>query len=180
MAASCAFYSSLGLVKSFDSPAFATFSAAAPVTEVNNRLHINLEYDKRWLPPPPTREAAAAAVEAAGARAGAVEAAAAAGTSGGGGGGAGRDDKAGRAAELSPSSPSPQRRWGRAVIFVADVDAVHDKLLAAGYASHAPAPPADAPWGERYFHALDPVGHELSFASPIYSHPRWQAGWGEQ
>ena len=24
--------------------------------------------------------------------------------------------------------------------------------------------PADAPWGERYFHVLDPDGHELSFA----------------
>jgi len=24
--------------------------------------------------------------------------------------------------------------------------------------------PADAPWGERYFHILDPDGHELSFA----------------
>ena len=27
--------------------------------------------------------------------------------------------------------------------------------------------PADAPWGERYFHIKDPDGHELSFAKPI-------------
>jgi uncharacterized glyoxalase superfamily protein PhnB len=29
------------------------------------------------------------------------------------------------------------------------------------------AEPADAPWGERYFHVLDPDGHELSFAKPL-------------
>jgi hypothetical protein len=29
--------------------------------------------------------------------------------------------------------------------------------------------------GERYFHVLDPDGHELSFATPQYSHPRWAA-----
>ena len=29
--------------------------------------------------------------------------------------------------------------------------------------------------GERYFHLLDPDGHELSFATPQYSHPRWTA-----
>ena len=30
-----------------------------------------------------------------------------------------------------------------------------------------PEVPLDAPWGERYFHMLDPDGHELSFARPI-------------
>ena len=29
------------------------------------------------------------------------------------------------------------------------------------------AEPADAPWGERYFHVRDPDGHELSFARPL-------------
>ena len=29
--------------------------------------------------------------------------------------------------------------------------------------------PADAPWGERYFHVRDPDGHELSFARPLSS-----------
>ena len=29
--------------------------------------------------------------------------------------------------------------------------------------------------GERYFHVLDPDGHELSIATPQYSHPRWAA-----
>jgi len=27
--------------------------------------------------------------------------------------------------------------------------------------------PQDASWGERYFHMLDPDGHELSFARPL-------------
>ncbi|MHC4164482.1 MAG: VOC family protein, partial [Planctomycetota bacterium] len=29
------------------------------------------------------------------------------------------------------------------------------------------AAPADAEWGERYFHITDPDGHELSFARPL-------------
>ena len=27
--------------------------------------------------------------------------------------------------------------------------------------------PQDATWGERFFHALDPDGYKLSFATPI-------------
>jgi hypothetical protein len=30
-----------------------------------------------------------------------------------------------------------------------------------------PDSPRDASWGERYFHMLDPDGHELSFAHPF-------------
>ena len=29
------------------------------------------------------------------------------------------------------------------------------------------AAPRDAEWGERYFHLLDPDGHELSFAKAL-------------
>jgi catechol 2,3-dioxygenase-like lactoylglutathione lyase family enzyme len=55
--------------------------------------------------------------------------------------------------------------WGRAIFWVADVDATHAALVAAGY---SPAmPPSDAVWGERYFHVLDPSGHEISFARPL-------------
>lgn len=55
--------------------------------------------------------------------------------------------------------------WGRAVFRVDDVDAMHDRALRAGL---APATtPADADWGERYFHIHDPDGHELSFARPL-------------
>ena len=62
----------------------------------------------------------------------------------------------------------PERRWswwGRAIFYVDDVDAVHRTALAAGLAPSTE--PADAPWGERYFHLTDPDGHELSFARPL-------------
>lgn len=55
--------------------------------------------------------------------------------------------------------------WGRVIFHVDDVDAMHDRAVAAGL--RPSAPPADAPWGERYFHIRDPDGHELSFARPL-------------
>jgi catechol 2,3-dioxygenase-like lactoylglutathione lyase family enzyme len=55
--------------------------------------------------------------------------------------------------------------WGRAIFQVADVDAVYERACSTGL---VPAfAPRDAPWGERYFHIVDPDGHELSFARPI-------------
>ena len=138
MAASCDFYGgALGLVKTFSSPVFATYSAEAPVTELNNRLHINLELDMKWEAPPPPSTSPA-------------------------------------------SSPLPlpsTRRWGRAVIFVDDVDLIHERLVGAGI--RIAKPPMDAPWGERYFHVIDPNGHELSFAKPDYTHPRWSGTFGD-
>lgn len=59
----------------------------------------------------------------------------------------------------------PDRVWGRVILFVDDVDAVHRRACAAGRTPSTE--PADAPWGERYFHISDPDGHELSFARPI-------------
>src|SRR5690554_3249872 len=50
--------------------------------------------------------------------------------------------------------------WGRVIFHVDDVDAVYRRALAAGLDPEAP--PADAAWGERYFHLTDPDGHELS------------------
>ena len=52
--------------------------------------------------------------------------------------------------------------WGRYILHVDDVDAVHATLIAAGYEPQMA--PSDAPWGERYFHVLDPDGHEVSIA----------------
>jgi len=52
--------------------------------------------------------------------------------------------------------------WGRAVLHVDDPDDVHRRFVAAGF--QPDAEPADAPWGERYFHIRDPDGHELSYA----------------
>ena len=57
------------------------------------------------------------------------------------------------------------RWWGRVIFHVADVDALYAHARAQGMEPEAP--PADAPWGERYFHLCDPDGHELSFAKPL-------------
>ncbi|MGH9015666.1 MAG: VOC family protein [Acidimicrobiia bacterium] len=61
---------------------------------------------------------------------------------------------------------SPRRPvWGRVVLWVDDVDAMYRRALAAGFDPETS--PADAPWGERYFHIHDRDGHELSFARPL-------------
>lgn len=56
----------------------------------------------------------------------------------------------------------PIEFWGRVILHVDDPDAVYATLVDAGVTPEAP--PANAPWGERYFHVNDPDGHELSFA----------------
>ena len=55
--------------------------------------------------------------------------------------------------------------WGRVIVHVSDVDAIYHKALAAGY--QPDAAPADASWGERYFHISDPDGHEISIAKRL-------------
>jgi len=55
--------------------------------------------------------------------------------------------------------------WGRVIFYVADVDACYAQAVAAGVPVESA--PQDTPWGERVFHALDPDGHELSFAMPL-------------
>lgn len=67
--------------------------------------------------------------------------------------------------QLDPEHAPITSIWGRAIFWVDDVDAVHARLVAAGY--RPATEPADAPWGERYFHVHDPDGHELSFARPL-------------
>jgi catechol 2,3-dioxygenase-like lactoylglutathione lyase family enzyme len=56
--------------------------------------------------------------------------------------------------------------WGRVIFYVADVDALYDRALAAGY--QPATAPRDAEWGERFLHLNDPDGHELSFARPLF------------
>ena len=58
-----------------------------------------------------------------------------------------------------------QTGWGRFIVHVDDVDAVHERALAAGLSPTMA--PSDAPWGERYFHIDDPDGHEVSLARPL-------------
>ena len=55
--------------------------------------------------------------------------------------------------------------WGRAIFYVADVDAFYQRAVAVGL--RPDTRPRDAEWGERYFHITDPDGHELSFARPL-------------
>jgi catechol 2,3-dioxygenase-like lactoylglutathione lyase family enzyme len=54
--------------------------------------------------------------------------------------------------------------WGRVIFYDSNVDALHARLVAAGY--RPDTAPRDAEWGERFFHVTDPDGHELSFAWP--------------
>jgi uncharacterized glyoxalase superfamily protein PhnB len=56
--------------------------------------------------------------------------------------------------------------WGRVIFYVADVDALYDRALATG--CQPATAPRDAAWGERFFHLIDPDGHELSFARPLF------------
>ena len=57
--------------------------------------------------------------------------------------------------------------WARVIFYVADVDALYERALAAG--CQPTTAPRDAEWGERFFHLIDPDGHELSFARPLPS-----------
>ena len=65
------------------------------------------------------------------------------------------------------SQPAERRWswWGRVIFYVADVDALYNRALAAGW--QPSTAPRDAEWGERYFHLTDLDGHELSFARPL-------------
>ena len=67
--------------------------------------------------------------------------------------------------QLDPEMQRFTRVWGRVVFWVDDVDGMHERATAAGYRPETE--PADASWGERYFHIRDPDGHELSFARPL-------------
>lgn len=60
--------------------------------------------------------------------------------------------------------PRPFPLWGRVILWVDDVDAMHRRCLDAGLLPLTE--PEDASWGERFFHIRDPDGHELSFARP--------------
>ena len=67
--------------------------------------------------------------------------------------------------QLDTVGSSRKAVWGRVVFWVDDVDAMYGRAIAAGFDPETS--PADAPWGERYFHIHDRDGHELSFARPL-------------
>ena len=60
--------------------------------------------------------------------------------------------------------------WSRIVFYVDDVDELfaymeNDETISG--LGKLESKPQDATWGERFFHALDPDGYKLSFATPI-------------
>lgn len=63
---------------------------------------------------------------------------------------------------LTAGEGEHQGFWGRVIFHVESPDAVWAAFVEAGF--EPDFEPRDAPWGERYFHILDPDGHELSFA----------------
>src|SRR5437667_8003543 len=65
---------------------------------------------------------------------------------------------------LNLEQGKPVDGWGRLIFHVADVDAIWRRFNKLGF---EPEKPQNASWGERYFHLLDPDGHELSFARPL-------------
>ena len=66
---------------------------------------------------------------------------------------------------LIAETHGPINWWGRVIIHVSDVDGMYRKAIDAGLVPMFA--PRNAPWGERYFHILDPDGHELSFARAL-------------
>lgn len=56
------------------------------------------------------------------------------------------------------------RGWGRVILRVRGVDALHQDLVEKGL---VPDAPRDAAWGERYFEIPDPDGFVISFAEPL-------------
>jgi len=71
-----------------------------------------------------------------------------------------------------PYNSTNLSNWGRIIIYVTDVDDMYN--LARDGNITCEFEPADAAWGERYFHIIDPAGHELSFAKRIDGHVRWE------
>ena len=63
---------------------------------------------------------------------------------------------------LQHTGEVPGTGWGRVIFHVDSPDEIHGAAIEAGHEPNFE--PSDAPWGERYFHILDPDGHELSFA----------------
>lgn len=67
--------------------------------------------------------------------------------------------------QFDPDHAPVPRIWGRVIFWVDDVDAMYERARSGG--EEPDGEPADAPWGERYFHICDPDGHELSFARSL-------------
>jgi catechol 2,3-dioxygenase-like lactoylglutathione lyase family enzyme len=62
--------------------------------------------------------------------------------------------------------------FGRIIFHTEDVDSLYrymknDKAISGAVTFETE--PADAPWGERFFHLREPDGYQLSFARPLFN-----------
>ncbi len=67
-------------------------------------------------------------------------------------------------------SDDVRRDFGRIIFHTDDVDKLYSSLKNDARISrlvYFETEPADASWGERFFHIRDPDGYQLSFATPI-------------
>jgi len=72
--------------------------------------------------------------------------------------------------ELRNSRDQNTRDFGRIIFHTNDVDKLYSYLKNDAHISklvYFETEPADASWGERFFHMRDPDGYQLSFATPI-------------
>jgi catechol 2,3-dioxygenase-like lactoylglutathione lyase family enzyme len=63
-----------------------------------------------------------------------------------------------------------RRYFGRIIFHTKDVDELYSSLRRNADISNSilfENEPTDAPWGERYFHILEPDGYQLSFAKTL-------------
>lgn len=72
--------------------------------------------------------------------------------------------------ELINDTRVNQRDFGRIIFHADDVDSLYrymknDKSISEAVTFETE--PADAPWGERFFHVREPDGYQLSFARPL-------------
>ena len=78
---------------------------------------------------------------------------------------------AGEISKVIPADPDSVRKdFGRIIFHTDDVDGLYRFMRNDSSISQAvlfETEPADAAWGERFFHLREPDGYQLSFAQPI-------------
>ena len=78
---------------------------------------------------------------------------------------------AGEISKVIPADPDKARKdFGRIIFHTDDVDGLYKFMRNDSNISQAALfenEPADAAWGERFFHLREPDGYQLSFAQPI-------------